>query len=381
MFQQADAMKRWGRPVAILVIWGLSLIVAGDPFVTPLAKLILIGLIGSALLIVLRRERVPKPTAIFMPELLPESLPEPNDPTHLRHDLRSPLNLILGFCEALLHPISSAPVPTPYQADVEAIYRNTQQLAALIDQLVLNRAQPAPDREPVGDKQPLLLLDESGAVFELFSQYMSGWTVIRAASVEEIGRLGIDPAAVVICGDEEAQVPLVAQLVGDSVPIFTLRFQAPSRRQLTYLTKPVQFNDLEAVLRRSPSPPREILIVDDSRDSVELLSRMIASLPESPHITKAYGGREALALVREYSPDLILMDYVLPDMDGGTLLDTLDIDSRLTHLRVVLISAHHLPDLLALHSLTKLTFFQMSGISPLKLGQQLGAFLNAFTEI
>ena len=288
---------------------------------------------------------------------------------------------MLGFCETLLYPRSSAPVPAPYRSDVEAIYRNGQQLAVLIDHLVLNLDHPVPDRAPVGEKRPLLLLDDSGAVSELFNQYMSGWTVIRAASVEEIGRLGVDPAAIILAQADDSQVPLVAQLVGDAVPIFTLHFQAASHRELMYLSKPVQFDALEAVLRRCPSPPREILIIDDSRDSVDLLSRMLTSLPQPPRIAKAYTGREAMALLREYRPDLILMDFVLPDMDGNTLLDTFNLDSRLTQVPVVLISAHRPPDLLPLHSLTKLTLFQMSGSSPLQLAQQLQAFLSAFTEI
>jgi hypothetical protein len=37
--------------------------------------------------------------------------------------------------------------------------------------------------------------------------------------------------------------------------------------------------------------------------------------------------------------------------------------------------------LLPQRSLTKLTFFQMTGVSPLKLAQQLDVFLSAFTEI
>ncbi|MEO8393234.1 MAG: response regulator [Chloroflexota bacterium] len=372
-------VKRWLRSVAILVVWGLSLIVAGDQFVTPLAKLILSGLIVvGGLLVMLRRERAPTPAAIITPEPVPE--PVLTEAARFRHDLRSPLNLMLGYCEALLHPRSSAPVPAPYRSDVEAIYRSGQQLSGLIDQLVLNAAQPAPERASVDDERPLLLLDASGAAFELFSQYMSRRTVIRAASVEEIGRLGVDPAAVVISGEDDTQVALVAQLIGDNVPIFTLRFQAASQREVTYLMKPIQFDALETAVRGSGSQAREILIIDDSRDSVELLSRMLTSLPEPPRIAKAYSGREALALLREYRPDLILMDFVLPDMNGTTLLDMLNIESRLAQIPVVMISAHRPPDLMPLRSLTKLTFFQMTGVSPLKLAQQLDIFLSAFIE-
>jgi signal transduction histidine kinase/DNA-binding response OmpR family regulator len=54
------------------------------------------------------------------------------------HELRSPLNLILGFSRlmALSPERYGAPLPSAYQADVDAIYRNSQHLSALVDDIL-----------------------------------------------------------------------------------------------------------------------------------------------------------------------------------------------------------------------------------------------------
>ncbi len=60
--------------------------------------------------------------------------------------------------------------------------------------------------------------------------------------------------------------------------------------------------------------PARILIVDDERPSRQLLELMLA--PEGFILQTAASGEEALALVRQDPPDLILLDVMMPRMDG-----------------------------------------------------------------
>lgn len=69
----------------------------------------------------------------------------------------------------------------------------------------------------------------------------------------------------------------------------------------------------------NPSPditdrPARILIVDDERPNRELLEVMLA--PESFLLLTAASGEEALAIVAQQPPDLILLDVMMPRMDG-----------------------------------------------------------------
>lgn len=58
----------------------------------------------------------------------------------------------------------------------------------------------------------------------------------------------------------------------------------------------------------------KILIVDDNVDSVELLTKRLRA--EDYHTRAAYDGEEALRQVKEYRPDLILLDIMMPKIDG-----------------------------------------------------------------
>ncbi len=63
-----------------------------------------------------------------------------------------------------------------------------------------------------------------------------------------------------------------------------------------------------------------ILIVDDDQDLVNLLERILEE--EGYQVAKAYDGNSAIALLeREYRPDLIVLDIIMPGMDGFEVLD------------------------------------------------------------
>ena len=144
-----------------------------------------------------------------------------------------------------------------------------------------------------------------------------------------------------------------------------------------YLMKPVVFETLMAALERTGALLRTLLIVDDNRDNMVMLSRMLDSIPEPPHLLKAYSGREALALLHEETPDVILLDYVLPDMDGIALLNSLRTDSRLARIPVLLMSAHRPPDIPPVPGATQLTLFRLTGFSPPQLARHIEALFAA----
>lgn len=60
--------------------------------------------------------------------------------------------------------------------------------------------------------------------------------------------------------------------------------------------------------------PARILIVDDERQNRELLEAMLT--PEGFVLLTAASGEEALAIVAQQPPDLILLDVMMPRMDG-----------------------------------------------------------------
>ncbi len=80
-----------------------------------------------------------------------------------------------------------------------------------------------------------------------------------------------------------------------------------------------------------------ILIVDDVPDNIRVLSRMLVD--DEHEISAATGGRQALKLAASCAPDLILLDVMMPEMDGYQVCAALKADPLLRTIPVIFITA------------------------------------------
>ena len=107
-----------------------------------------------------------------------------------------------------------------------------------------------------------------------------------------------------------------------------------------YLVKPVSANALNLFMNKiERDGETTILLVDDDPDAVRLLEQMLTILPRPYRILKAYNGEEALELMAQNIPDLVLLDLIMPGMDGAELLRRMRQDERLDQVPVVIVSA------------------------------------------
>lgn len=81
----------------------------------------------------------------------------------------------------------------------------------------------------------------------------------------------------------------------------------------------------------------EVLIVDDLAANRLLLQDLCESLGLAPAL--AENGREAIEKMRAAMPDVVLLDIVMPEMDGYAVLDEMKSDSELKDIPVIMISA------------------------------------------
>ncbi|MGQ3051910.1 MAG: response regulator [Roseateles sp.] len=81
----------------------------------------------------------------------------------------------------------------------------------------------------------------------------------------------------------------------------------------------------------------ELLLVDDDPVAIEMLSHMLAGFAR---LRFARTGPEALRLVRERCPDLMLLDAEMPGMHGIEVLQALRADAKLCRLPVIVITSH-----------------------------------------
>ncbi len=82
---------------------------------------------------------------------------------------------------------------------------------------------------------------------------------------------------------------------------------------------------------------RKILIIEDDKDIVEMLDY---NLKEEGYDTiSALNGEEGIALAGKERPDLIILDIMLPIMDGFEVCRTLKNDDRVAHVPIIILSA------------------------------------------
>jgi signal transduction histidine kinase/DNA-binding response OmpR family regulator len=130
---------------------------------------------------------------------------------------------------------------------------------------------------------------------------VDGWAVL--------GRLKSDPRV--------ADIPVILMTIADDQ---NLGFALGAAE---YLTKPIDWNRLELVLRkyRAEEVSPSALVVDDSAVTREMLRRGLER--EGWSVVEAENGRVALERVAEHVPQLILLDLMMPEMDGFEVADAL----------------------------------------------------------
>lgn len=83
--------------------------------------------------------------------------------------------------------------------------------------------------------------------------------------------------------------------------------------------------------------PRTVLIVDDERDANDILASLVQARGFTP--VQLYTGSQVAAAVREHTPDLILLDLMLPDVDGFAVCDRLKRTRETNLIPVIMVTA------------------------------------------
>jgi len=81
-----------------------------------------------------------------------------------------------------------------------------------------------------------------------------------------------------------------------------------------------------------------VLLVDDNRDGADSLGLLLEALGCQVHVT--YGGTKALEVAAAFRPDLMLVDLVMPDMDGCGLVTRLRQIPAFAHTRIVAVTGY-----------------------------------------
>jgi signal transduction histidine kinase/DNA-binding response OmpR family regulator len=191
----------------------------------------------------------------------------------------------------------------------------------------------------LGSGPLVLVIDDSREMRELMVRQLAlrGYRVLVAASGEEGLELARrhQPAVilldVLLPGQNGWQVlhsaradTRIAATPVVMVSILEHRDEALLQGATECLTKPVDWNLLTSLLGQYTGHGREgrILVVEDNANSSELARRLFQD--EGWMVDLAANGLEALTQLEQRTPDVVVLDLMMPELDGFELLDRLD---------------------------------------------------------
>ena len=225
----------------------------------------------------------------------------------LRHELRTPLNHIIGYTELLLEELEAGDKPE-LAAGLSALRADARQLLASLNEVLAQGRTGPPDLAAARDTlgPPLARIRAAGEA--LRRQAAESGAGARLADLERIGAATERLDALLGHGAAPSAQPAAGRATGTESAT------------------------------GQPAKPREvILVVDDSADNRDMLARRLRR--QGYEVLTAAGGRPALAALAEAPVDLVLLDVMMPDLDGYAVLERLKADPARRDIPVLMISA------------------------------------------
>jgi PAS domain S-box-containing protein len=229
----------------------------------------------------------------------------------------------------------------------------TGQQAVPADQGVQDMADDTarPGSEPI-----VLIVDDEADSRELLSHCIEefGCRALTAESADAALRVARECRPDLITVD--LMMPgtngweLLAQLKADpqlaDIPVVIASIVAQENRStvlgsVDILQKPVERDDLFAVLERNLRSERaRILLVDDDAAALQLLSGLLVE--HVADLRTAVDGHDALRVLLDFEPDIVITDLLMPVMDGLAFLDVLRSTTRFRRMPVIVVTAKDL---------------------------------------
>lgn len=212
---------------------------------------------------------------------------------------------------------------------------------------------PMPARPAVShDGETVLVIDDDATVRDLMTQYLieEGYQVVTASRGEEGLKLAKELKPDLITLDvmmpEMDGWGVLALLKADpelaDIPVIMLTIIDNKRMGFAlgaseYLTKPVRPERLREVLKKYLRPPSAILVVEDEESTRLMMVDMLKQ--EGWEVHEAENGRVALEQMEKHHPQLVLLDLMMPEMDGFEFLDLARHHEEWRHVPIVVVTA------------------------------------------
>lgn len=242
---------------------------------------------------------------------------------NLKHELRTPLNHIIGYCEMLIEQAQDDGLEV-FIADLDRIHSAGKRLSVVIDDLCDPGASRKID-EGLMHHEVRTPLDQVIGYAEMLQEQAKGLGrdsfILDLQKVHAAGRHLLN-----LVVENFASIQLDSGPVGSEVVTFT-RHQAPAGES------PAKQGEIV----KAPTKIASLLVVDDNELNRDMLTRRLERLGYK--ISCAENGSEALKKIRAASFDLLLLDIIMPVMDGFEVLEQLAMEPLFRNIPVIVLSA------------------------------------------
>ncbi|HUQ82943.1 MAG TPA: PAS domain S-box protein [Gemmatimonadaceae bacterium] len=201
---------------------------------------------------------------------------------------------------------------------VESNYRSAELVRVQLEaeNFTVVHARSSEEAITIAQREPLALI-----TLDIMMPDIDGWAFLE--QLKSIPSLRSVPVVIIsILADRTKGFALGAAAV----------MQSPVSRQELF--------DTLVVLGLSPvlgDQRIRVLVVDDDPKAVELIAVRIGGMARE--ILRAFGGREAIEIARRELPDLIVLDLMMPDVNGFDVVEALNEQPATAHIPVVIVTA------------------------------------------
>ena len=250
----------------------------------------------------------------------------------MRHDLRTPLNAIIGYSELLLEE-ADRDGPAAVVGDIARVREGGRLLLSLVDEVL----QP-----PTGEAENPDLGEVSRAVRESLRPPLDALIGLANVVLGKAESAGLAASMPDLRRIRDAGLWLLAMIEGDALVAPETTDEggtAPTSEATTpsAAAGAAAPADLPAWPASLDEAAASLLVVDDHETNRDILSRYLQR--RGHRVWTASGGRQAINLLAQRPFDLVLLDIVMPDMNGYQVLQQLKADQSLSQIPVIFISA------------------------------------------
>jgi len=221
------------------------------------------------------------------------------------------------------------------------------------------KEQPEPVTLNLESGQRLVLcVDDDEGVIRLFRRYLGkqGYRIVGLTDgttvVEQARQLKPFAITLDVMMPDKDGWHVIQELKADpethDIPVIMCTIVGEKEHGLSlgacdYLVKPILEDDLVMALKRLDEKEghQRVLVVDDQPEDRKLLRRIIES-QEGYEVVEASSGQEAIRLIRQIRPHIIILDLMMPQVDGFAVLESVKADKSTRSIPIIVVTAKEL---------------------------------------